>query len=773
MSNLLVFALSRYFFILLFCAAAYPIGLALLRRLRFDGFAERFAICSTLGLGVISHLVLLCGLLGWLTAPGIIAVILAATTLGLVFRPKMRLDGTGVAARAPWQSRSRLIAVVIGLALAAFAMFPVLLLPLYPPTEFDVTAYHLVAPKQWLRLHWMAPTPFLRYQVAPSLAHLLFTALMSTHDDISPQILSLAATGLVAIAIYALGKRLRGPRIGLVAASFWMGSPLVLECSHIAGYHALAALFCFAGIYALSVYVIDRQLGFLFVAVIFTGFAQSTWSGAFYFVPVIVVAAVFFWIRERRVTPAWIVTAGLLAGWGPTLLRSAWYTGNPTYPLFTQLFGTGPWWTSEDFRGIANDIQSYGVPRTIKDFITLPYSLLVSPSQFQQTCSFSPALVILAPLILVRAVWDKVVRWLAVLAIYYLLCWFFIGQVMRYLVPIVPVFCVAVALTVCWGVDALFRDRRGRFGRLTILLASLALLVPGAAFAWRGIQERGPIPVTKEGEADYIRARLPEYNAVMAANIVPGPLYALLANNCGYYVNSDVMGDWFGPGRYPQVLSVMGDAEKLNSTLRRLGADYFLINRPQTIDAQVLAGAEFDRYFEPIYGDSVAEVYRVLSSARPGSVARKNLLANPGFDELSDGRPTSWDRRGAPVVGAPEAGVSSGTVAVEASDSDGFQQIVEVVPGRTYELALQAKAGPRGKTFRLQIAWLDEKNETRETCIRLFEATSDWRRYLGRFTAPPSSTRAQIYASGHQPDWVWMDSFEFNDMGGHNRSSLP
>ncbi len=158
--SLAAFALPRYLLVLLLCAAAYPIGRAILRRLAFDSFAEDLVICTTMGLGLLSHLILIVGSAGWLNAVAIpfsIAVTIAASFL---FLPKSgsRVD------RPNDRHLPRLMRIVLVLCcvVAAVLLAPAFLLPLYPPTEFDVTEYHLAAPKMWLHAHAIIPTPFLR-----------------------------------------------------------------------------------------------------------------------------------------------------------------------------------------------------------------------------------------------------------------------------------------------------------------------------------------------------------------------------------------------------------------------------------------------------------------------------------------------------------------------------------------------------------------------------------------------------------------------------------
>lgn len=766
-----LFALPRYLTVVVLCAAAYAIGRAMLRLIKFDGFSERMMFCTALGLGVISHLVLLIGICGWLNAPVVVVTIAAVTALALIvqYAAPMRDKASDTVERA--SSSWPLWLLLLFVSVATFAFLPLLVMPLYPPTEYDTTAYHLAAPKHWLQVHTVDVTPFLRYQVGPNLAHTLFAALMAVNGDIPPQILSLAAVLLIAVALYAWGRRLHGPGTGILAAALWMGSPATHELSYVASYHALVALFAVASVHALFIYARNRQPGALLMAGVFLGFSQSTWLGVFSFVPAFVVAGLYLSVRERRLMPFLILAAGTLLGWGPTMLRSAWFTGNPTYPLLTQVFGPGPWWAAGEFARIEEYIRLFGVPRTFLNFLLLPYSLVVTPQLFQQGHGYSMALSVVAPLVLIRSIFDKVVRWLVALVVFYLIFWFCFGQIMRYLLPVVPIFCLAAALTACWVARYLWRASNLVLGKVVAAALALALLIPGARMALEGVRNRGPVPLTEKDKSNYIAPRVTGYRALMAANADPGPVYGLGVTNSAYYAAGDFMGDSLGPGRYSQVREKLEDADLLLATFRRLGAKYLLISVREGLQ-QFPRGPGFDRYFEPIYGDSVTELYRILDS--PRSVpAPGNLLANAGFDELVEGVPKSWSRRGNPIVGAPDGGPSSGTTAVEVSEADGFQQTVRVSPGEAYEVALQARADLRGKVFRLQVNWHNEKGQTCDVHIRLFEAKESWGGHVARFTAPPGATSAEVYASAHGADWVWLDSLEFLDTGGHNPAETP
>src|ERR1700681_1358746 len=101
--TLAAFALWRYFIVLLFCLAACMIGAAALPPLRFANRAERVFVCTTFGLGVLSHLILLIGIAGWLTLTGVLVAIgfaVAASSLWL-----FRRENTSEPKQIPSQTR--------------------------------------------------------------------------------------------------------------------------------------------------------------------------------------------------------------------------------------------------------------------------------------------------------------------------------------------------------------------------------------------------------------------------------------------------------------------------------------------------------------------------------------------------------------------------------------------------------------------------------------------------------------------------------------------
>jgi hypothetical protein len=337
---------------------------------------------------------------------------------------------------------------------------------------------------------------------------------------------------------------------------------------------------------------------------------------------------------------------------------------------------------------------------------------------------------------------------------------------MRYLLPIVPVLCFATALTISWLADWICRGRHLTTTSL-IIVAAVALLWPGLSFARRETLKRGPVPRTKVEREAYIASRIPEYRALAIANMSPAPLYSLYGPNAAYYSDGLFMGDWFGPGRYSQVLNSLANGKSLYSTLYRLGAKYFLVSLQNPFPRPPLPYDDyFNSYFEPLFADPHSELYRLRNSPRPIVGSAPNLLRNSGFDELRDNWPLAWDHFGKPIVTTPDTGAPSGKFAADVTDTDGLNQAVPVTPNETYELQLQARADIPKKLFRLQINWLDRNGKMCSVFIRVYKATINWQSYAARMTAPACAEVAQVFASGHAGNWVWLDSFVFRKVGG-------
>ena len=79
-----------------------------------------------------------------------------------------------------------------------------------------------------------------------------------------------------------------------------------------------------------------------------------------------------------------------------------------------------------------------------------------------------------------------------------------------------------------------------------------------------------------------------------------------------FYARGRFMGDWIGLGRFDRMLGGLHDPGDLHGRLRRLGAGYLLLPRQrQGVSLPFPEDAAFRRWFEPVYVDPNAGVYRL------------------------------------------------------------------------------------------------------------------------------------------------------------------
>jgi len=63
----------------------------------------------------------------------------------------------------------------------------------------------------------------------------------------------------------------------------------------------------------------------------------------------------------------------------------------------------------------------------------------------------------------------------------------------------------------------------------------------------------------------------------------------------------------------------------------------------------------------------------------------------------------------------------------------------------------------------LQVNWINKDGQICDVFIRVCTATQGWQRYSCKLMAPPGAELAQVYASGHSGEFVWLDSFVFKN----------
>lgn len=755
---------------------SYLYGRRLLRRFEFHSRWEELSFSISLGLGVIAYGIFFLGLMGWLYRSLVVAGLVAGVA---VCYPIWR-EWADIRHFASWKKIRRgnrlILAGIVGLL-----FLPVLLLPLYPPTQFDATMYHLTYAKIYVQEHGLIPTPNLRYIVAPQMNEMLYTLALLFYDDLLAHYTQFAQMLLTAMATIGFGKRFFTSRAGWWGAGFWFSSPLIVWLGASAYVDIGAACDVFLGTYAFWVWLEKRNRSWLILAGVFGGLAIGVKLLGGFFVGLLGMVAIYQAIKARRYS--WPIVFGgvaLLVA-SPWLLRSAYYTGNPIYPLYhtaiVKFFGHSQA-IPELEQNIFDEIFQTKYTYPIKDVLLVPWRLAFSSGKYQAPAPLSLAYPLSLPLILLAVLLGARFRGLGLLVLAYLPLWTYSLPDPRYLSLIMPFIGLITGASVEQLLRLLPWKESDRTRKALSIVGTLLLCSLGSVYAGYRIFQQGVIPITRSARDRYLANRLPSYPLYLRLNQLKGrdyTLYSLFDTQMSYFADGHFLGDWFGPARYRKLIEPQNGVKPgiwinkqltftnggaLYLALRNLGADHFLIldDNPDRILPQ---DEYFQNHFKLLAARPNARLYELSAEpVKPAETA--NLLENPGFEQVEAGCPRAWFCVGAPVIDLSGKQSRSGQSAVNSLGSQNtLFQGVPVTDGELYTLSFQARALSPNQQGRLQVNWNDQSGRFLATDIQIIHPSPAWQSYSLIVTPPYGARTAVIYASAHQQDSIWFDDFFF------------
>lgn len=769
--RILPFALLHYGALGALALLAYVVGRALTRRLDYHSAWEKFAFCTGLGLGALSFLMFALGLVRILYLPVVLAALAGICALCTpvwreMFRGVVRLRPPGA-----WKSW------VAGVAVAAVVL-PFLVLPLYPPTAFDSTMYHLPFAIDYVENHRIAPVVHLRFPVFPQANEMLFALALLLFDDVTAQLIQVLMMLVIAAALFGWGIRSYSPRTGIWAAALWLASPMVIKLGASAYVDIGAGLFVTLGVYALFNFLSTRKIHWMALSGLFIGCAVASKYTALIFFPVLGTVVLFVALRHRKW--GYLVTfalAAVITG-APWYLYNTYHTGNPVFPFSSQIFGYS-YWSPEDLTIVAGDLQAYGAGKTLISLLMLPWNL--SLNQWETAYRLSPVHFLAFPLLLIVGASHSRMRGLVAVIAAYMLYWFSATQVLRYLALVLPILSLATAAMFDQIPQWVPILRKPVGGFLSVLAVALLLVSPGWSFALSEIQREGPPPVNGRQREAYLTRALPLYPAYKFLNQTREnryTLYALYGENMNYYAGGKVMGDWYGPGRYSQVAhlsdnrSRLVDGGTLYDRLRRLGADYLLV---ATDRAQVALPQDtfFLGHFRLIFAKPGVLLFR-LEQQPLQQLVMGELFRNPGFEHLDGPWPGGWSHTGHPVVDDSGQQSHTGRVALRCEGpSNVFYQSVAVRPGAFYRLSLFARSAGAQHGAWLQFSWSDAHGKFLSSDVDSIRVVGGWNHHEMILMAPDGAVSATFYAISHTDSSVWFDDVSLAELSYEPAPAQP
>jgi 4-amino-4-deoxy-L-arabinose transferase-like glycosyltransferase len=592
--------------VLALAATAFVLGRLLTDEL--DRPVERWALPTACGLAVLSHLGLLLGFAG-LLRPAPVLLILAAVHL-----PGFRIWKTvGIAPR--WRH----------VVLAVTALLPFALLAVYPPTAFDATLYHLPFARGFVASGGVPFLADLRFPVFPQANEMLFALVMLFAPDLAAHGVQWLMTMLAAALVWAWGRdAFSSPAAGWLAAPIYLGSPIVVYLAGSGYIEAGLTLFVTAALYAARRWRGSGERRWLVLSALFAATAADVKYLGLFFLGVLGLTVLCGRFPRRGTRDRW--TAALLFGAVAAAVLAPWYgriyawTGNPLFPFFPKVFGAGAWAPIrfESFlvppkTGAAPFVHGGLLGRRLVDLVRLPWDLVFERGRYGGQPPLSPLYLGLLPLALPAAARDPRQRRLLALAAAYAFACLALPTDSRYMVPVLPLLSLSAAGALVPWLDRL-SDRAAVRRRILVWGLCAACFLPGWLYPLYRAHIQGPPPLTSAQREAYLARRQPCYPAVAYLNRTLGSGYtvwALHAENMAYYARGRFLGDWIGRARFDHVLPGLRGPEDLYGRLRGLGAGYLLVPRQAAGLLPFPQDAAFERWFQPVYADAYASVYRL------------------------------------------------------------------------------------------------------------------------------------------------------------------
>jgi hypothetical protein len=447
-------------------ASAFLLGRGLLKLLRADSDLGPFALaalaCSA-GLGAMSYLTLLAGVLGELNRTAAIAIIAAPLALIPILRCTLAADLRGITDSL--RGRKLSLTAKALLALLAFSALTAFFNSLTPEIFFDALFYHLGMPNFYVREGAVVAAPWNLSSAFPYLMHMLYALALAVSDGVLAKLLHYATGLLLAVTVFSFAARFSKLSSGILAAAIFFCTPMVVLNWSVAGVEIASALFTFAAVFSLVLLLespAEGRTGPLLRAALFTGLACSTKYPAFF---TGVAGAVLLLLYggtaagtplpgARRRTEFLIYSAVVLLVVSPWLIKNLVFFGNPLYPFLGKLFGAGP--DPEKWQFFLSDGLTRDLPQTLRSWPLLRDMLLHPWNTAMKGTSnadfIGVAYLALLPLPFLIKGGSRVNRCLAVFCLVMWVSWFTTTRMPRYFIPTLAVLAFLLA-------DALRRAR--------------------------------------------------------------------------------------------------------------------------------------------------------------------------------------------------------------------------------------------------------------------------------------------------------------------------
>jgi hypothetical protein len=536
-------ALELLILLCLIVLTAGVTGYLLIRKQRFYSYIEKTVFSIALGLGLWALLFFAMGLLGLLYRDLIWFLTLAGAFGATLYI--IRSNNLLLKIRQWKKNYKPRIGQIIYIPVVLYLGL-LLWVTAYPPVSWDSTMYHLVLARQYLNEHHIVINTGITFPVLPALNHMLFTWAFALKGHLLAQLVECALLILTAIGLYSWGKRRNQPAFGMAVSAFWLAHPMVLWLGRTAFVDIGLTAFVFLGIYALHLFWDHHETHWWYIGIAMLSFSAGIKMPGLLFLSL--GAAVGFYtclkslITWRILANGYILAFFIVAPWYGFI---AYHTGNPVWPMFYQ-YSRGVW-ASPSISTTFGWIFKLGIPKTLTNFILLPFHLIYHPERFlpadNQTLFF---LTIAWPLAWIISWFSRSVRWWTLWALAFSAYWFLTSQQLRFWIVILPIVGLALYESIQLLVERFFKTLSSQ--QIIWLTIATVVFLFSLQTTFSQIKAMGYPSMTPKSQEEFLVNNFVGYKAVNYINRNSSE------NDAVYVIN----GSWLNYYFRPRVIDMTG-----------------------------------------------------------------------------------------------------------------------------------------------------------------------------------------------------------------------
>jgi len=305
MLNLIIKSISDLLFILLFLILSLGLGKRIWS-FWFDSartavdMIEEGVFCICIGFGTLSLIILILGLIGLLQFWSVLSIFILL--LIMVFK---EIKGYFLKCLSIKRSLfSKIFQSPYFLILSPFFVIGIIWLFLttrIPPLFYDALVYHLGMPNQYLINHSIRFMPFSFHSHHPFLIQNLFSIALLLGGYGSTKLLVMIFAILNAVSLSLLTLRLSGRPISWLAGGIFLLTPTMLVVGSLVTVDLGFSLYTLLAFYALCIWIIKKEQGWLIVSALMTGFSLGIkYTAIVYCFGLCLLCLVFALIKERK-----------------------------------------------------------------------------------------------------------------------------------------------------------------------------------------------------------------------------------------------------------------------------------------------------------------------------------------------------------------------------------------------------------------------------------------------------------------------------------------